>query len=104
MRLPGADVNPYLALSAVLSSMAAGIRAGADPGPPLVGDGYGAATGDALPMTLDAAARAFRGSALARAEFGDDVVEHYSAVAEDEWRSFLLAVSDWDRTRYFDAI
>ena len=104
MRLPGADVNPYLALSAVLASMAAGIRAAVDPGPPLRGDGYGARIDAELPMTLDAAARAFRGSSVAREEFGDDVVEHYSAVAEDEWRSFLLAVSDWDRTRYFDSI
>jgi glutamine synthetase len=104
MRLPGADVNPYLALSAVLASMGAGIRDAADPGPHVSGDGYGARREGQLPRTLGDSAQAFRGSALARAEFGDDVVEHYCAVAEDEWRTFLLAVSDWDRTRYLDSI
>ncbi|MCW2743109.1 MAG: glutamine synthetase [Blastococcus sp.] len=104
MRLPGSDVNPYLALSAVLTSMEAGIRGSANPGPHVRGDGYQAAPAAHLPMTLGDAAGAFRNSALAREQFGSDVVEHYSAVAEDEWRSFLLTVSDWDRRRYFDSI
>jgi glutamine synthetase len=104
MRLPGADVNPYLALSAVLTSIDAGIRAATDPGLDVSGDGYGAGSDTRLPTTLGEAARAFRDSALAREQFGADVVDHYCAVAEDEWRTFLLSVSDWDRARYLDNV
>jgi glutamine synthetase len=104
MRLPGADANPYLAVAALLGSIRHGMAHDLDPGPALHGDGYHATTGPALPRTLGEAAAALRGGATARALLGDAVVEHYSAVGEHEWTTFLTAVSDYDRTRYLDSI
>jgi len=105
LRLPGADTNPYLAVAAVLHSIDVGMQRRLDPGQPLYGDGYAtAAGGDRLPRTLGDAARALRASTVARDRFGDAVVDHYSAVGDDEWATFLRAVSDFDRTRYLDSI
>jgi glutamine synthetase len=102
-RLPGADVNPYLALAAVLASINDGIAAGADPGPPHTGDAYANVT-TSLPRTLAEAAACFAASSLAQTAFGKDVVEHYRAVADFEWDQFLTAVTDWERLRYLGPI
>ncbi|WP_021592354.1 glutamine synthetase family protein [Actinomadura welshii] len=104
MRLPGADTNPYLAIAGVLASVGLGIDRELDPGPPLVGNGYAGSSPAGLPLTLGDAAAAFRASRTAREVLGDDVVEHYAAVGEHEWTTFLDAVSDWDRDRYLDSI
>lgn len=103
MRLAGADANPYLVVSAVLASALEGIASKTDPGPPVVGDGY-QTEGGRLPRTLGEAATAFGASPAARRLFGDDVVDHYRAVADAEWDVFLRAVSDWDRHRYMESI
>jgi glutamine synthetase len=104
MRLPGADANPYLTLSAVLGSIGDGIVRQADPGPAATGDAYSRSSATLLPRTLGDAAKAFRASSTAAAMFGSDVVDHYADVAEHEWSVFLQAVTDWDRLRYFDSI
>jgi glutamine synthetase len=102
-RLPGADVNPYLGLAGVLASITDGLRARTEPGPPHAGDAY-ATAGSALPVTLLDAAEAFSRSAFTAAAFGKDVVRHYHAVAEFEWKAFMSAVTDWERDRYLDGI
>ncbi|WP_246095973.1 glutamine synthetase family protein [Streptomyces botrytidirepellens] len=77
LRLPGADANPYLGLTAVLAA----IQHGLDQEdlllpPPSTGSAY---TGDAppVPNSLADARAVFRDSALARKLLGDDVVDHY---------------------------
>lgn len=102
-RLPGADVNPYLALSALLASMDDGIQRGAHPGPPHGGDAY-ADHDRTLPQTLLDAANLFAGSSFVAEAFGKDVVRHYQAVAEFEWNSFMKCVTDWERERYLEGI
>ncbi len=104
MRLPGADTNPYLAIAAVLASVRIGIDRNLDPGPALVGNGYRRDPSPVIPRTLGEAAQSFRDSATARECFGDAVVDHYAAVGQHEWSTFLTAVSDWDRDRYLDSI
>jgi glutamine synthetase len=102
-RLPGADVNPYLALAGLLASLRDGIDNRLDPGPPSVGDAYERVL-SALPNTLLAAADAMRHSTFANHAFGEDVVKHYHALAEYEWRDFMRSVTDWERERYLDTI
>jgi glutamine synthetase len=102
-RLPGADVNPYLALAGLLASVIDGIDEQCDPGPPSVGDAYARGDGD-LPATLLEAAEAFLHSPFAVNTFGMDVVKHFHALAEFEWREFMHAVTDWERERYLDSI
>jgi glutamine synthetase len=102
-RLPGADVNPYLALAGVLASVADGLEAHLDPGPPSAGDAY--VTGEAsLPSTLIEAANAFIHSEFAAKAFGSDVLKHYHALADYEWHAFMRSVTDWERERYLDSI
>jgi glutamine synthetase len=102
-RLPGADVNPYLALAALLASLMDGIDERRDPGPPSSGDAYAEGNSD-LPATLLDAAEAFLRSAFAIRTFGMDVVKHFHAHAEFEWREFMHSVTDWERERYLDSI
>ncbi|HVC03364.1 MAG TPA: glutamine synthetase family protein [Candidatus Acidoferrales bacterium] len=102
-RLPGADVNPYLALAGVLASVIDGVDRSVDPGPPSAGDAY---AGDqaGLPSTLLAAAEGFLNSEFAAKAFGGDVVTHYHALADYEWHTFMRSVTDWERERYLDSI
>ena len=65
-RVPGADVNPYLAIAALLASARDGIETGADPGEPLVGEDWEREV-PPLPATLGDAVEAFRDSAFTRA-------------------------------------
>lgn len=104
-RVPGADVNPYLAIAALLASARDGIANGTDPGEPLVGEAY-ADPVPALPATLGEAVDAFRASAFAKDVFGEAVVAHYAEAGRWEWERFLApdAVTEWERRRYFEHI
>ena len=104
-RVPGADVNPYLAIAGVLASARDGIANGTDPGEPLVGEEWGREV-PPLPAHLGEATAAFRDSAWARETFGPAVVEHYAEAGRWEWERFLAAdvVTEWERLRYFEVI
>jgi glutamine synthetase len=103
-RIPGADCNPYLALSALVAAGTAGIERQVEPPPPFVGDAYGAQSLAPLPRTLREATDAFAASELAVAVLGADVVEHYTRVFRTEQAAFDAAVTDWERQRYFERI
>ena len=101
-RIPGSDVNPYLACAAQLAAGLAGIEAGADCPEPVSGDVYGMAEVPDIPRSLRDAAEALRGSAMLRAAMGDDVVDHYVRMAEVEGEAFAAAVTDWEVARGFE--
>ena len=100
-RVPGGDVNPYLAVAALI---AAGLH-GVDNALPLpaayVGNAYESDT-ERVPSTLREAADLLAGSAIARAAFGEDVVAHYSNAARVELAAFDAAVTDWELIRGFE--
>jgi glutamine synthetase len=100
-RVPGGDVNPYLALAGMLAGGLHGIRTGMPLEPALEGNAYHA-DAERVPTTLREARDLFAGSALARAAFGEDVVEHYVNQADVELRAFERAVTDWERVRCFE--
>jgi glutamine synthetase len=102
-RLPGADVNPYLALSAMIAAGLHGIDNGLELEPETTGNAY---TSDKprVPSTLRDARDLFEGSAVAREAFGDDVVEHYLNNARVELAAFEAAVTDWERIRGFERL
>ena len=104
-RVPGADVNPYLAIAAMLASAGDGIWTDADPGEPLVGEDHERPV-TPLPSTLGLAVEQFRESAFATAALGKDVVSHYAEAGRWEWEQFLApgAVTEWERRRYFEVI
>jgi glutamine synthetase len=102
-RVPGGDVNPYLAVAAMMAGGLHGIREGLELDPACVGNAY---VGDYehVPSTLAEARDLLAGSAIARAAFGDEVVDHYVNAADVELAAFNSAVTDWERVRGFERL
>jgi glutamine synthetase len=103
-RIPGADINPYLAYAAVLASGLDGIRKQTEPPEMFRGDAYSAANLPQVPRTLREAIAIFERSDFAREAFGDEVIEHYVHFFKTEQSLFDRAVTDWERKRYFEQI
>ncbi|MEI3867949.1 glutamine synthetase family protein [Microbacterium sp. CCNWLW134] len=102
-RVPGGDVNPYMAISAIIAGGLHGLEHELPLPDPLRGNAYAAGV-DHLPTTLREAARLFDESAIARAAFGDEVVEHYLNQARIEVEAYDAAVTDWERVRGFERL
>jgi glutamine synthetase len=102
-RVPGADVNPYLALSALSAGGLHGIDQRLELEPPLEGNAY-TADRPRVPSNLRAARDAFAHSAVAREAFGDEVVAHYLNAADVELAAFDATVTDWERVRGFERL
>ena len=102
-RVPGGDVNPYLGISAIIAGGLYGVENELELPDPVTGNAY--ATGvDTLPTTLRDAADLLDGSTIARAAFGDDVIDHYVHQARIEVEAFDAAVTDWERVRGFERL
>jgi glutamine synthetase len=102
-RLAGADVNPYLALAAMIASGLHGMEAELALEPAFEGNAY-ASGKPRVSGTLRDARDAFAASAVAREAFGADVVEHYLNNARIELEAFEAAVTDWERVRGFERL
>lgn len=102
-RLPGGDVNPYLALAAMLAGGLWGIENELELGPELVGNAY-SSDAPTVPTTLQQARDALAGSDIAEALFGAEVVAHYLNYADVELRAFETAVTDWELRRGFERL
>jgi glutamine synthetase len=103
LRLPGADVNPYLALAALIAAGLHGMDAGLELEPPVTGNAY-ASDKPRVPSTLRDAHDRFAASEVARDAFGEEVVEHYLNNARVELGAFEAAVTDWERFRGFERL
>jgi glutamine synthetase len=102
-RLPGGDVNPYLALTAMLAGGLYGIEHELELEPVTTGSGYtsGAPT---VPTTMHEARDLFANSAIAKEVFGEDVVKHYVNYADVEIAAFDSAITDWELRRGFERL
>jgi glutamine synthetase len=104
-RCPGADVNPYLAMAAVIAAGLHGVEKGLRlSAPPITGTNQGAEDVPRAPRSLIETTRIFRDSPVARDWLGDTFVEHFAATREWEWRQWLDGVTDWELKRYFEII
>jgi len=104
-RCPGADINPFLAVAALLAAGLHGVEKGMQlTAAPITGTNVGAEKIARAPRSLAATTEIFKRSATARDWFGDDFVEHFSATREWEWRQWQDAVTDWELKRYFEII
>jgi glutamine synthetase len=101
--MPGADVNPYLALSALIASGLHGIDNELELEPPYEGNAY-ESDKPRVPTTLRDARDAFAASSLAKEAFGQDVVDHYLNNARVELAAFDAAVTDWELVRGFERL
>ncbi|MGN8553101.1 UNVERIFIED_CONTAM: glutamine synthetase family protein [Microbacterium sp. SLM126] len=102
-RVPGGDVNPYLATAAIIAGGLYGVENELPMPEPLTGNAYASGV-DHLPTTLREAALLFDQSAIARAAFGDDMVDHYLNQARIEVEAYDAAVTDWERVRGFERL
>lgn len=104
-RVPGADVNPYLAMAAAIASGLYGIKNKLKLDQPAVdGNGYRDESNGVLPRTLDEATRKMKESPIAYELFGKDFTDHFVHTREWEWRQHLKVVTDWEMRRYFEII
>ncbi|MER6345404.1 glutamine synthetase family protein [Streptomyces sp. NPDC001595] len=100
-RLPGGDVNPYLAVAAMVAAGLHGVEQRLEPPEPCRGNAYTAGFAH-VPTTLREAAELWENSPIARAAFGDEVVAHYRNMARVEVAAFDAAVTDWELRRSFE--
>jgi glutamine synthetase len=100
-RIPGGDVNPYLAFSALIAGGLHGIEQGLELPPPLEGNAY-ESDAERFPSSLREAIAALDAGSVARAAFGDDVVDHYLNYAHTEQRLFDEVVTCYERERMFE--
>jgi glutamine synthetase len=103
-RVGGSDLNPYLALSAVIASGLHGVDAGLELEPALEGSAYAASERPRVPGTLRDARDLFAASAVAHEALGQEVVAHYLNAADVELAAFAAAVTDWELTRGFERL
>lgn len=104
-RVPGADVNPYLAMAACLASGLYGIREKlALPFAATRGNGYQVKDQGKLPPDLETATAQMKNSPLARQLFGEVFVDHFCMTREWECRQYAQAITDWELQRYFEII
>jgi glutamine synthetase len=102
-RTPGGDVNPYLAVAAMIAAGLDGIDRELPLEPPVTGNAY-ADTSVTVPHTLRDALELWEKSELARRSFGTEVVEHYANYARVELAAYEAAVTDWELRRCFERL
>ena len=122
-RVPGGDVNPYLAIAGMLAGGLYGVENEIPLEQPLRGNAY-VADKTRVPTTLDEARDLFAESGIAKIAFGEDVVAHYTNAADVEIAAFRAAghtesgsvgasaagphvpvqISEWERFRCFERL
>ncbi|UWR05499.1 glutamine synthetase family protein (plasmid) [Ruegeria conchae] len=100
-RIPGSDMNPYLAMAGMLAAGIAGIEQGLELQAPTKGDVYQGESG-MIPGNLREARDALHASTMLRAALGDEAIDHYVRAAEVEIEEFERVVTDYEIARGFE--
>jgi glutamine synthetase len=100
-RIPGGDVNPYLAFAALLAAGLHGIENELELPPPLEGNAY-ESDSERFPHSLREGIAALEAGTIARKALGDEVVDHYLNYARTEQRLFDEVVTSYERERMFE--
>ena len=99
-RRPGADANPYLALAAIAFSAADGLRRGAKPPEPVVGDAYARSDLRPLPTSLEQSLGAFAADDVLRRGLGEKFSDYYATSRRWELKAWQETVTEWEKERY----
>ncbi|NKE61531.1 glutamine synthetase [Lentzea sp. PSKA42] len=102
-RVPGGDVNPYLAVAALIAAGLHGVERKLALEDEFIGNAY-ASDRATVPTTLREAADLFAASEIAREAFGKEVVDHYLNAAKIELDAFEAAITDWEKVRGFERL
>jgi len=100
-RIPGGDVNPYLAIAGIMAAGLDGINKKLALEPAFEGNAY---VSDSLrvPSTMQEALKLWSESTWIREVFGAQVQDHYANMAKVELAAFNRSVTDWERYRNFE--
>ncbi|OKJ13958.1 glutamine synthetase family protein [Kitasatospora sp. CB01950] len=102
-RVPGGDVNPYLAVAALIAAGLHGVEHQLPLEPEFTGNAY-ASDAPRVPATLREAIELFDRSEAATVAFGKDMVRHYAHAGRVELAAYDAAVTDWERRRGFERL
>jgi glutamine synthetase len=102
-RVPGGDVNPYLAVAALVAAGLHGIERELPLEDPFGGNAYTSGAEQVRP-TLRDAYEDWGNSSLAREAFGEEVLAHYANNARVELAAYDRAITDWELFRGFERI
>ena len=100
-RVPGGDVNPYLAVAALVAGGLYGIENELELEPPFGGNAY-VSDSEHVPSTMQEALELWQSSDVAKLAFGQEVVDHYANMARIELAAYNSSVTDWERFRCFE--
>jgi glutamine synthetase len=104
-RVPGSDINPYLAVAACIASGLYGIEQELElKSKPVTGNAYQESSLERFPRNLMEATKKMSDSKIVRELFGDEFVDHFVRSREWEWRQFQTSVTNWELQRYFEII
>jgi len=104
-RCPGSDINPYLAVAALVAAGLHGVEKNLKlTAKPITGTNVGGENIPRAPRSLAATTEIFKKSKVARDWLGDDFVEHFALTREWEWRQWQDGVTDWELKRYFEIV
>lgn len=103
-RVPGSDVNSYLAMAACLAAGLYGIKNNLPLQPATTGNGYKELAFGKLPADLWEATQNMKNSEIAHELFGSEFVNHFTGTREWEWNQYAKVVTDWEYKRYFEII
>ncbi len=103
-RVPGGDVNPYLALAGLIAAALSGVDQALPLPAPVTGNAYVLGELPQVPPTMDEALALWESSPLAAGVFGAQVVSHYATMARVELDAYHRVVTDWELRRYFERI
>ena len=102
-RIPGGDVNPYLAVAGMVAAGLDGIERNLELEPAFQGNAY-ATDSERVPSSMRDSLALWEGSEWIRSTFGQEVQDHYSNMARVELEAFGKAVTDWERYRSFERL
>jgi len=100
-RVPGGDVNPYLAVSGIIAAGLDGIKKKMVLEPAFKGNAYDSDSAR-VPATMSEALTLWEESAWVKEVFGAEVQSHYANMARVEIAAYSKAVTDWELFRNFE--
>jgi glutamine synthetase len=100
-RVPGGDVNPYLAVAGIIAAGLDGINRKLKLEDAFEGNAY-ASDSERVPSTMLEAQTLWSESAWVKSVFGADVQAHYTNMAQVELDAYGKAVTDWELFRNFE--
>lgn len=104
-RIPGADVNPYYAYSAMIAAGLDGIDRELETPEPFSGNAWEGEGMEFMTTSLHRSLDRFEKSELARTALGAGVFEHLFLSAKHELEAFDSgAVTDWESKRYYERV